>query len=1397
MSSPSKIPILSDSLRDAEKYHKLLLAIENATGTINRLEKQNRASIDEVLESLLPDLIEALDAAQAFVAEHRVGKNYRDQSFELKFLHPAIKTTERVIPLSKPLGQIMSSNRARVIEPFEDSPKKFIPGLEIFSATTAILMRMQIGNQLRIIGICNRTKPEMGPFLSADRRALESIIELIAIGMRVGEKRRQELENIQNISAAISAELNQDELLPLIAMKTTEVFSAPAVSLMLWDKKRESLIIEASYGLSPEYVKRQRIPRKNVEVAISKSQNARAIVTLDLRKNPFGKPELINRERLRSALTAQLQVSGEMIGILNIYSQDYERTFTSGEVELAEILANHAAIAIHNSRLRRRDLENLLATSDALKATLDENDLLELIVVKASGVFAAPASLIFWDQDNKSLVIKATHGLSSNCVGWQFVTSNRTFALKREKKEYRPSIIADLRIHVYGLQTLCEQEQLFNALVAPIAQPGVMDVIGFLVIFGKESPRAFTAEDLKIVGIIADQAAIAIRTTQLHGENKRRGEQLNALDEIALDITGELKRNIQELLTSIIARATQLASAQGGIIYLWNELEETIRPVAASGDLSISNIEVDKNRGIIGEIIRNKKSLSVDEYNSWPQRQLSLDHLKLTSALGVPILSNTRLLGIIAVHKDKPGQTFGKADDELLQRFANHAAVAIENANIYNAEHETMNYLDNLIKSCPDGIIVVDKNGWVTEYNEGAERIIGYSRQEVLGERIHVDALYGNPQIPRAIRRHLLDYSRLDNYETVLLAKEGKKIPIVLSAALLRDKDGNDRGSVGFFKDLRPLRVTLDTFTAIAKARDLDEGLNALAKGMILGVGITFCQILFREPNDRYLKVSAAYAVYRSQTQDVVWQPEAGELLGMEETAQVMHLLEADTPQVYRRGETHEGIVMTDYVKDAVGLQAELQSVLLLPLKSNQGMIGICVLGELRNWDRSPFSEEKISLAQSIADQGAELIHRLQTYEALRLRAGLLKAGKEITSLQDLPKILKSIADGVREALNCELVTLYSYDAAKDRVDLPTISGDLDYPDALFALGYVSKKSIVWKILDLGEPHFADDALHDQLMILGEADRNPGVKPFVLRERISSSAGIPLTMGTEKVGILFASYRSPHPFIEQEKNDIKIFATQAAMAIYNARLYHEVRKTKDYLLTSQAVAWLGLFGADMQHTIHQKAFSLENIATGLRNWLKRLDPTPADIEDVLGSLDRLDALSNSIRAVQITNQMPLELPGEAGTWTYTVIDEELPAICDKLVQLYPGVEKKMDLKCPGIKAMIAPEGLRVAMEKLVNNALKAMREGGSLGICTERVGKMIHIRISDTGNGIPEEAQPYFLMRVVPKKQEKGGTGTGVLIARFVALSHGGDLELVSTSSSGTELRMILPVVAE
>ena len=92
---------------------------------IGTLEKAGRASIDEVLASLLPDLVDALDAAQAFVAVYQTDDKNQAKGFDLVASHPKMMgASDSFLPWSKLLDQVLSDGRARVVGPFRRCAKK-------------------------------------------------------------------------------------------------------------------------------------------------------------------------------------------------------------------------------------------------------------------------------------------------------------------------------------------------------------------------------------------------------------------------------------------------------------------------------------------------------------------------------------------------------------------------------------------------------------------------------------------------------------------------------------------------------------------------------------------------------------------------------------------------------------------------------------------------------------------------------------------------------------------------------------------------------------------------------------------------------------------------------------------------------------------------------------------------------------------------------------------------------------------------------------------------------------------------------------------------------------------------------------------------------------------------
>lgn len=99
-----------------------------------------------------------------------------------------------------------------------------------------------------------------------------------------------------------------------------------------------------------------------------------------------------------------------------------------------------------------------------------------------------------------------------------------------------------------------------------------------------------------------------------------------------------------------------------------------------------------------------------------------------------------------------------------------------------------------------------------------------------------------------------------------------------------------------------------------------------------------------------------------------------------------------------------------------------------------------------------------------------------------------------------------------------------------------------------------------------------------------------------------------------------------------------------------------------------------------------------------------------------------------------------------------------------------------------------------AVVNLLRNAKEATSAGGEVMVSTRRDGDFAVIRVTDTGEGIPEERQRKVLEPFFSTKQ--GGTGLGLPTVRRVAEEHGGTLSLQSEPGRGTQFALRLPIHA-
>jgi PAS domain S-box-containing protein len=132
---------------------------------------------------------------------------------------------------------------------------------------------------------------------------------------------------------------------------------------------------------------------------------------------------------------------------------------------------------------------------------------------------------------------------------------------------------------------------------------------------------------------------------------------------------------------------------------------------------------------------------------------------------------------------------------------------------------ETRQYLTRLLASSTEAIISTDKEGKVVLFNEGAEVLLGYRAEEVVDRR--VTELYESEERAKEVMREMRKRGgAVSAFETVLRAKDGSRIPVLMSASILFDEEGQEVGTVGFNKDLRERKRAED---ALRKAYDESE----------------------------------------------------------------------------------------------------------------------------------------------------------------------------------------------------------------------------------------------------------------------------------------------------------------------------------------------------------------------------------------------------------------------------------------------------------------------------------------------------------------------------------------------------------------------------------------------
>ena len=223
---------------------------------------------------------------------------------------------------------------------------------------------------------------------------------------------------------------------------------------------------------------------------------------------------------------------------------------------------------------------------------------------------------------------------------------------------------------------------------------------------------------------------------------RRQGEYLSALHQTAVELIDRLDR--KELLQTILERVTTLVGTDHGYVYLVNadkrEMEMRVGKGFFAGQLGL---RVKRGEGLGGSVWVSEKPVVVDDYRSWVGRIPEKDFDGLHNTIGIPLMSDRGVQGVIGLAHTDPDKRFEAEDVTMLERFAALALIALEKARLYAnvrielAERKKAEQrYRGLLEASPDPVVVYDMQGNATYVNPAFEQTFGFSREEIIGKKI-------------------------------------------------------------------------------------------------------------------------------------------------------------------------------------------------------------------------------------------------------------------------------------------------------------------------------------------------------------------------------------------------------------------------------------------------------------------------------------------------------------------------------------------------------------------------------------------------------------------------------------------------------------------------------------
>ncbi|MFP5262397.1 MAG: GAF domain-containing protein [Blastocatellia bacterium] len=1061
-----------------------------------------------------------------------------------------------------------------------------------------------------------------------------------------------------------------------------------------------------------------------------------------------------------SILIVPIVIKGDVVGSFSLDSLDRKRVFANEDVELCKVFASHVAVAINNAQLfrrARREVRKLTAlrqTTLAINSTLSRTTLLRNIIRSAVRLLGAKSGGLYqYFPEHRKLVVIADYnrpGHLNKALGL-----GEGMAGKLIERGELSMIIPDYakwegRTHIY------DDTQPFGAVVS-VPLKWKKQVTGVLYVDDAVG-REFDDDDARLLGLFADQAALALSNAQLIAKDE---EKLRRLEKLSQATTGVMRATtLDDRLKLIVRHTAEILEADVCGAYLFKEDGRTRfeafygpderlggpsgpipggpQDAAAAGGAAEGFIVSNEGRSVLAVDLKHKKEGEEE-----------------------------RLVGRLYVSNKKsekdggmPSAGFSREDEWILNILADAAVVAIENAELVQEVSKRNAHLELLLGVSNALSQAGDLAGGLQYLAEMLASVLSHSfcRILLIGEdasSLKMTAAYYSPQQCRGVP------SGTGDQETVMMSEWPclyellrKGEPEVLRHAgqasgqsLIRFSERLGLGAPIQSLLIVPLKIEGRLVGMFDLGDVIDKGVNPFA--------------------DEEIEMVKAIAAQATALIDRMRRNAERE--NLHKAAQAMS-------RFFELGDVLRPVVSS--VKDALGAD----SVAVLPYDEGIDM----------------FIPAGVTLLSIIANQASIAIRTAEQCEAIKRRSAYLdalcRAGKAITASfgsgrkQVLGRIVEQAVECLKvgKGLAVAFGTIQLYNDETDELHFESAFSP-EYTEVFARLGEVRfvkgvgkghRRGIAGRAVLTREPQLVGDVTKDQDYV--EFD-----------PRMKSALCVPLLDQGKVLGVLGMESDQENGFDMADLSTLEGLAELAVIAIRNAQQYDDLKNTRVLAESRAALAWMGMTSSTWRHMIHGHAITIKDLVE-----LALSDLDKSSLKEVREKLSDISDLAMLIQQHPITAPLSSE-EGVRSILVNALLRERMGQLWEH--EAYKSVELRFDFRLPGAATVRAnPDWLNRALGVLVDNAIDAMKASGErvLSVSSRAAGRVAQIEIKDTGDGIPSHILGRVLQKPIEHPKGTKKLGLGLLMARLIVQVYGGELRCKETGPAGTTMVLSLPLEA-